>query len=138
MTKELLAAQLNGREIGEEISKIETDLAAANRLLVVYGASDDLVEFEGILRDETGAPGTVRISRDGVLLEAPDRDEKDTLRKFGVYAAWEASCKSAITIKCLWNDGTGPAWTYKTDEPHATFDVMEDGEVWCKGLVIQL
>ena len=31
-----------------------------------------------------------------------------------------------------------PAWTYMTDIPHATFDVMDDGELYCRGIVFAL
>jgi hypothetical protein len=30
------------------------------------------------------------------------------------------------------------SWSYETDIPHATFDVLEDGEVYCRGIVFAL
>ena len=54
MTMETLAAILDGREIGSEITKAEADQAKAAGLVVVFGASDDLMEFRGAIYDEIG------------------------------------------------------------------------------------
>jgi hypothetical protein len=32
-------------------------------------------------------------------------------------------------------DKDGYYWQYKTDWPHKTFEITEDGEPWCKGIV---
>lgn len=50
MTKESLAAILNGRTYGDEITKEEEAQAKAAELVVIYGASDDLVEFGGAIQ----------------------------------------------------------------------------------------
>ena len=42
MTKEELAATLNGREYNHEITKEEEAEARENGLVVIFGASDDL------------------------------------------------------------------------------------------------
>ena len=36
----------------------------------------------------------------------------------------------------LWCSEHPFSWTYETPVPHATFDVMEDGDLFCRGLVI--
>ena len=51
MTKEELAAMLNGREYGKEITKAEEEKAKANGLVVIYGYSDDNVELRRHLVD---------------------------------------------------------------------------------------
>ena len=30
------------------------------------------------------------------------------------------------------------SWSYLTDIPHKTFDIMEDGEIYCRGIVFSL
>ena len=67
-TKEL-AALLNGREYGSEISKAEEAQAKADGLVVVFGYSDDNVELRGAIHDEIGASQgtTLRICADGLL-----------------------------------------------------------------------
>ncbi len=138
MTTQELAATLNGREYTKEISDFEEEHAKQNRLLVVFGGSDDLMEFRGVLCDEAGAPGEVLISRYGKLLPCPDEDEEEVIRKFGLMDALTAQAAGAISITAVWGDGSGPSWTYKTEEPHSTFEIMDDGTVYCRGMVIQL
>jgi hypothetical protein len=41
------------------------------------------------------------------------------------------------TIKALW-DTEGYSWVYETEMPHASFDIMEDGETYCRGIVVEL
>ncbi len=139
MTKEQLATQLNGREIGEEITPSEEKLAKQSGLLVIFGASDDLCELRGATNDEQDAPGHVTVSRDGRLVPEIDKDDAEVLKRHHVFDQATAKRSSDIHIEALWCDAKdGPAWTYKTSEPHAAFDVLEDGEVWCRGIVIQL
>ena len=47
-----LAAKLNGREYCREITDEEVRQAKEAGLVVVFGASDDLIEFRGAIRDE--------------------------------------------------------------------------------------
>ena len=52
MTKEELAEKLNGMEYRTDIPKELIEQAKENGLVVVYGYSDDLIEFEGAFYDE--------------------------------------------------------------------------------------
>lgn len=47
MTKEQMAALLNGREYGDEITRAEHQIARASGLVVVFGYSDDNMEVRG-------------------------------------------------------------------------------------------
>ena len=55
MTKEELAALINGRKYRHELTDKEEKAAKDARLVVVFGASDDLMEFRGAINDECGA-----------------------------------------------------------------------------------
>ena len=55
MTKEQLAELLNGNEYRDEMTKEQEQAAKQNNLLVLFGASDDLLEMRGAIRDEVGA-----------------------------------------------------------------------------------
>ena len=55
MTKESLAALLNGREIGNEIEHGEAKAAKEHGLVVVYGYSDDGMEVRGAIRGNMDA-----------------------------------------------------------------------------------
>ena len=136
MTKEELAAQLNGIEYPAHRAITKDHIAAAKEagLVIVYGASDDLMEFEGASREEIGCygGGTALVDLQGVL---PDRD---TLGGDDEIAEYVARKKGAKTIEALWCKEPGYSWTYRTDIPHATFEVMDDGEHYCRGIVFSL
>ncbi|WP_122867923.1 hypothetical protein [Pseudomonas viridiflava] len=136
MTKEQLAAQLDGIQYPAHRAITTDQIAAAKAagLVIVYGESDDLMEFDGASRDEIGCyeGGIALVDLQGVL---PDRDSLEDDDEIVEYAARK---KSAMTIEALWCKETGYSWTYKTDIPHATFEVMEDGEHYCRGIVFSL
>ncbi|WP_238474259.1 hypothetical protein [Pseudomonas cavernicola] len=106
--------------------------------MVVYGASDDLMEFEGAFRDEVGCynGGQAKVDAKGVLDRSQVDDDDEAIADYVVRS------KTAQSIEALWNasvsDASVPAWSYMTDIPHATFDVMEDGELYCRGIVFAL
>jgi hypothetical protein len=76
--KESFAARLNGRAYQSEITRAEEAEARAAGLVVVFGASDDLIELRGAIEGEVDAydGGEVAITRAGILSsrcdEGPD------------------------------------------------------------------
>ena len=132
MTKETLAATLNGRQMGDEITPEECAQAKAASLVVIYGASDDLVEFRGAIRDEAypGENGIVIIHRGGILDTHEDCDCPHCN-----FAEKAAKC---ATIKALWCEEPDWPWTYQTNLPHASFEVLEEGDKYCRGIVIDI
>lgn len=140
MTKKELAAWLNGREYGDEITKEEAAAAKEAGLVVVFGYSDDNVELRGAIYDEVGASDgtTLRICPEGILADWPHKhDEGWSESEAADY--FRRKALGFRDIEAVWNSEQGePAWTYRTDIPHATFDVMEDGELYCRGIVFSL
>lgn len=132
MTSKELAAQLDGKQYDNEITKEQEALAADNGLVVVFGYSDDVVILCGAIDDEVGAYDgtTFHVTRDGVLI-TPDCD-CDECEYFKI------AKRAASEIKAVWNDTGSPCWTFKTDIPHETFQVYEDGELFCVGIVFSL
>ncbi len=138
---------MNAKELAEKLNGIEYPChdiderllikgAKEAGLVVVYGLSDDLMEFRGAINDELGANnGCVALVDVKGLI--PDRSEVEDdddaildclLRK-----------NSAKTIEALWcEEGSGYSWTFKTDIPHETFEIVEDGEKYCRGIVFAL
>lgn len=140
LTKEELAARLNGREYGSEITKAEEVEAKEAGLVVVFGYSDDNVELRGVINDEIGAYEgvTFRVDSKGILQAWEEfKDNAETEAEFQNYFSRKAS--GSKEIKAVWcPPGTGMSWAYETEIPHATFDVMEDGEVYCRGIVFAI
>ena len=130
-----LAAKLNGREYWYEITDEEVRQAKEAGLVVVFGASDDLIEFRGAIRDEGDCydGGTVLIDTKGVLPSWDSASEsEETAQEY-----FERKAK-ARTITALWAKEPGYSWTYKTDIPHETFEIVEDGEPYCRGIVFNI
>ena len=123
------AKLLDGREYGNEITLSEIEKAKELGFVVVYGYSDDGAEFDGAIRDDVGCygGGEIYINKDGIF-EPCTEDCKYSEKE-------KAKCK---VINAVWSDGGEYSWTYETDIPHATFDIVEDGEKFCRGIVFEL
>jgi hypothetical protein len=130
MTKEKLAEKLNGRQYTKEISKEEESLAKENGLVVVFGASDDLMEFAGAIDDELGAYDGTTAYLDGLGLLENKCEESEC-------PYFQAACEIASKIEAMW-DEEGYDWIYKTDIPHATFEIFDGTEKYCRGIVFKL
>lgn len=122
MTAKELANRLDGRQYLEEITYNEERLAKESGLVVVFGYSDDNVEFRGAIDDEVGAweGGTFWVYKNGRI--------------------WNTDYMSGVSGECkkieaLWCNGEGPAWTYRTDIPHETFNIYDEDELFCIGIV---
>lgn len=136
MTKEEFAEKLNGLEYPTVFeANIEAD-AKESGLVVVYGMSDDLMEMRGAINDEGDCfqGDTFTINKDGIMQDFRhyDGSREEVLEK---YFLAKNSPKAAI--KAVW-DEDGIPWQIRTDLPHATFDIMEDGELYCKGIVFNI
>jgi hypothetical protein len=135
ITKESVAAELNGIEYPCRIKKDLVEQAKAAGLVIVYGASDDLMEFEGAIYDELGCyeGGDAWIDSKGLLDRGQIDDDDEAIADF------VARKKKAQKIQAIWSEcGNDAAWTYRTDIPHATFDVMDEGDTYCRGIVFAL
>lgn len=119
------AKKLNGRNYRDypQIPKNLSYSASKNGIVIVYGASDDLIEFEGAINDETGCfnGGKVFFDKNGVNKNGSNMIE----------AVW---CDKNRTDE----DGNVITWTYKTDIPHETFMIYDGDEPYCEGIVFKL
>lgn len=133
MTKEEMAARLNGREYREEITKEEEALARAAGLVVIFGASDDLCELRGAIHDEVGCID----GGDILLVDGGVWDDEECDCKHAERANRDAKRRGQLIV-AGWDRGEGYSWTFRTEIPHATFDVMEGDEKYCRGIVFEL
>ena len=118
-----LAAQLNGREYGDEIFMQDEREAALSGLVIMTGCSDDLVELYGAVRNEIDAYGGVKFALDGV----------------GRIYTGDSIPRDATRFEAVWDDReNGFAWSYRTSVPHETFAVYEHDEKYCLGIVFRL
>lgn len=135
MSAKEIAAKLNGSEYPLRISQEIRRVARQAGLVIVYGASDDLMEFDGAIHDEMGA-GTAFVDTEGLVpdfchIDKEGRGAKDRLRD---YFRRE---RGAVEIRAIW-DRDGYSWQYETSIPHETFEIVEDGDTYCRGIVFAL
>jgi hypothetical protein len=128
LTKERLAERLRGRQYGDETTPEETRLAKESGLVIVYGASDDLIEFEGAIQEESGAydGGSFYLTREGLIETCEDGCKY-----------YRAALDKATELKAVWAKGEW-SWQYETTIPHAKFEIFEDEEKYCVGIVFSL
>lgn len=131
LTAQTLAMRLQGREYRAEITKTEDAEAKAAGLVVVFGAGDDLMEFRGAINDEVGAyeGATVALTDKGLCRNECEAED---------CPAHIAAVEAARKIEAKWCPDIGISWAYSTDIPHFIFEVMEDDEVYCQGIVFAL
>ena len=139
MTKEQFAEMLNGSEYRNEISRDQAKIAKDHNLLVCFGASDDLLEMRGIINDELGAwDGCTAViyknKQEGYSVKTleefkeiqeilDDNDIDFSIPTISIEAEW-----SPKEPEC--------SWLIKTALPHASFDILEEGDLYCRGIVI--
>ena len=108
-----------------DLTKLQKEFCKNHDIVVVYGYSDDTVEFDGAIRAEVDAweGAEIYVNIDGPM-EPCDWEHKDCL----------AALKDAKKIEAFWYlDGW--TWSFKTDIPHETFEFYSDGEPYCNSIV---
>lgn len=121
------ARSISGREYGyPQFAKEEIETAKENGFVIVYGCSDDLMEFDGTIREEIGCydGGTAWVKGERV------NDAPIVVGEKPIKAIWCGGEKDA--------DGQKITWTYETEIPHETFMAYKDGEPYCRGIVFSI
>jgi hypothetical protein len=116
------AEKLNGRQYLNELTKEIETYAKENGIVVVFGQSDDLMELRGAIDDEYGC-------FDGRLFSIDENAN--------VYGEENGKLIEQRTyLNAIWcPENTNYSWAYEINIPHETFDIMEDDEYYCKGIV---
>lgn len=134
---DIIASKMNGlqyRNMRQPIlAPIANDARRAN-CVIVFGMSDDLLEFSGAIEDEIGAyEGTKAYISKGAILEARSDECTDCPH-------YQREKKEAIEIIAEW-DKYGFSWYVATPNPKhetAPFIIYDDEEPYCRGIVIDL
>jgi hypothetical protein len=127
------AAKLSGRGYPFRLTPDEVGVAKVHGLVVCYGSSDDLLEFEGLINDEVGAYNGIerRIDVDAGELMV-DMDHEDYCQK-----CYDMANKIAVRAEWCPVSVEGASWLITSDcENSAPFDIVEDGAIFCRGIVL--
>lgn len=118
--------------------------AKAERLLIVVGESDDIVSLYGVVNDEASSsfmvgPSGIQPSLSSMLEECLERVSRygegdQTARK--QLTDWVSANSQSGVVTANYPDEHG--WSFKTELDHACFEVIEDGDVQCVGIVLAL
>lgn len=134
MDTKTAAQRLHGMEYRSDAQykDIFAEMKAAG-LVAVMGASDDLIDLQGAINDEYGA-GSPILFWDGAILENECEEERCPY--------FEKIAKKAVALTADHGhhpDVPGePHWVIDFPIEHETFDVMEDDEVFCRGIIFAL
>ena len=149
METKRLAEIWNGREYGEEITKEQIDVAKASWLIVIFGASDDTVIIKGAIDEEmwvSDEENTIyNFTKDWKLVLDYDNlfegelDQSDinsnTLDILSDFYKEFIKTTSEFVAEF---DKNWYSWFITTENEHSTFDIMEDWEKFCRGIVLKL
>ena len=93
-------------------------------------AAPTIMWNSGAIDEEVGAyeGGTICLTKTGIF-EEPDCSCTEAC------PFYSAALKAAKTIKAVWHNEGGPCWTFETNIPHEVFNIYEDGELFCVGIV---
>jgi hypothetical protein len=125
-----IADLLDGNEYGEEIPAQDERYAKENGVIIVFGASDDLMEFRGAIHDEVGcsAGGKAYFDKNGLIENECENEDCPYFREKLLHAK---------IITAIW-DSEGFSWMYTTNIPHETFEILEDKMKYCRGIVFSV
>ena len=120
VTKEELAARLNGRQYRDEVTEKDIADAKESGLVIIYGASDDLTEFRGTLNEEESAwDGAKHYIKPDGKIRCKSKDDR-----IEINAEW---CPKDLDC----------SWRITASVPFAPFDIIENGELYCRGCIIE-
>lgn len=123
MTPSEAATLLNGREYRNEVDDNLRDIFIANRIVVVYGASDDIMIFDGAINDEFY--GKTYLDENGLI-------ENECVEDCPHY---KKKIKNAKFVSPLILD----PWSYETNIQNIFyFHIMEDNNIYCRGMAFSL
>lgn len=135
VTPQQLAARLNNIEYRTPMAQSITDDAKAHGLVIVTGASDDLIEFDGAAVEEYGAyhGATIKVGKDG----EPIFGCEEPCNHCQAVEDWQ-NAQTAIEAK--WGEN-GYSWFIDINldpKKYGAFNVLEDGETYCRGIVFAI
>jgi hypothetical protein len=111
------------------------DFAKRNGLIVAFHHySEEMIKFYGAIKDEvdTYRHTTALINAGGLYSTPYDCGVEDPCCAF--HQTFQDECQIIEAIR----DKDGWPWSFETSIPHVTFEIMKDGEKYCKGIVFHI
>ena len=133
LTKEQMARSISGNQYLQEISPLDRIIAKNSGLLIIYGASDDITVFDGVIMDEAGAYDgeNHKILSNGDIFNRDDLHDQIVSKGYRV-----PQTKINVTAEFA-PDDVECTWRITTDVPFAPFNIFEDDDLYCIGAVVE-
>lgn len=152
-----LASLINGRQYRNELTEADIAYAREHKLLICYAASDDLAEVRGFVDEEFSVGDntfTASFNEWGYRPTWEQLTESDIVTQHDYRKWFEQECLPVVEVR--WEfcpDGYDLTWLVSASCPSTelfdgdtlftvlcceVFDVMEGGEVFCRGLVVDM
>lgn len=138
-----LADHLNHRQYREELDDSLEKFAKDNNLIIVFGASDDLIEFRGAFEEELCASEEFYFDKEFKIISNHNKiklDERSirdnnyiNIYKFDL----EVELKNRITQEWRPKDSKA-SWRLSANFPHKTFNIFEGENLYCVGIVFDI
>lgn len=127
------AQEINGRQYRQEIDSDLRRRLKEDEVVVLYGASDDLLEIDGVFQEEVGA-------YDGGLFEPVvfgNTDYYDFVASEEKQSFLENNNYPYIDM--VWSpENSDFSWIIDTNIPHERFIIYEDDDTYCEGVLFYL
>ena len=143
ITKEQLAGMLNNVEVGNEDNRKIWDLAYKNGLVICFGYSDDNLELRGAIDDEIGAydggEAYLYFDKNNEPCAISNSDERyEDLAQALLRLGLEFNILKHKVIAEWCPKDLETSWRITATVPYASFNVYEDGDLFCVGCVIDV
>lgn len=121
LTKEYVALIINGRQYRDEIPNELREHKDFKKFVICHFSSDDNFVVDGHNIDEAGMydGGTAYFSKNGLISEFDDEDESIITQHY-------------LTVH---TDSRADGFIMSSEIPNASFNINEDDDRYCKGLV---
>lgn len=133
-TKEI-AEQLDGIQYGDRIPQNIITQAKAAGIVIVHGASDDLIKFHGAIDDDLYCYNDEKFWITGKGLYPVNKcNEGDNCPNYV-----KPTKNTAVPLYTLWDGAPCAAnWSFRFRIPHYTFKIWDEECLYCIGIVFSL
>ena len=134
-----LAERLTGRQYGSETTAEDIAFAKEHKLIMAFGASDDILRMEGAHSDEIGGPGTALFARpkpNGRFIHIIPQEDHGELVEHG----WTPPVP-VLSVKADFapdDHPQNPTWVISSNAPSQSFQIKEGDDLFCIGIVIDV
>lgn len=146
---EKLFGLLSNREYRNETTAEIEKFAKDNNFVIMFGASDDLLEFRGAYFEEFGASNKTKFYfnknmsifcyKNKINIAKLLNENRNTFNWLHIENNFEYELELLNEIEVFWcKNENFYTWSYKTNFPSVSFDILEDGKKYSQGIIFSL